>query len=200
MKQSYTYSIVFTLIVSAVFTLVLATTANVLKPRIEANQELAEQSALLYTFDLPSEGSPEEVEANFQKYIQEQATENFTYFQAVNDEGEVVAYALPFEGSGLWGAIHGWLGVDESLEQVTGIVFTDQNETPGLGGQIDEEWFKEQFRGLVIDPATPVRYGPSGDTSIDAISGATQTSNAVISIVNKVVQETLVELEGVLNG
>ena len=47
MKQSYTYSIVFTLIVSAVFTLVLATTANVLKPRIEANQELAEQSALL---------------------------------------------------------------------------------------------------------------------------------------------------------
>ncbi len=43
---------------------------------------------------------------------------------------------------------------------------------------------KEQFRGLPIEKGMTVRYGQVGDMTLDAVTGATQTSSAVLRIIN----------------
>lgn len=200
MKQSYKFTVLFTLLVSLVFTLVLAVTNTAVKSRINENALLAEQRALLDAFGLESTGDAEAIKTRFTENIEAAQVDEMEYYIQKNASGDVEAYAIPFTGSGLWGTIRGWLGVNPSLDEVKGIVFTEQNETPGLGGRIDEEWFKEQFRGLDISADGDIKYGTVADSNIDAISGATQTSNAVMNILNKLKNETLVELEGKLNG
>ncbi len=60
-----------------------------------------------------------------------------------------------------------------------------QNETPGLGARITEKWFKEQFRGKSA-PFTMAAEGTSEKPGeLDAITGATKTSQAVLRIVNR---------------
>ncbi|NLE70363.1 MAG: FMN-binding protein, partial [Clostridiales bacterium] len=104
-------------------------------------------------------------------------------------EGEALAYAIPFEGSGLWGSLRGYLCITADLTETRGLVFTYQNETPGLGGRVDETWFKEQFRGLPVSEGTELAYGSHPDYKIDAVTGATQTSSAVMRTVNKALKE-----------
>src|SRR5690606_32400126 len=107
-------------------------------------------------------------------------------------EGDaLIAYAVPFDDNALWGALRGYLGVSADLGSTTGLVFTYQNETPGLGGRIDENWFKEQFRGLPIAPGAALAYGAQDGYDIDAISGATSSSAAVMRAVNKVLRESV---------
>ena len=76
-----------------------------------------------------------------------------------------------------------------------GIVFTAQNETPGLGGRIDEAVFRNQFRDLDIVAGQDLAYGAAGGGKLDAIAGATSSSNAVLKIVNNLVDQTLPGLE-----
>jgi H+/Na+-translocating ferredoxin:NAD+ oxidoreductase subunit G len=57
------------------------------------------------------------------------------------------------------------------------IQILDHKETPGLGDQIDQDWFKRQFRGKAEENLVVVK-GPT-DTDIQAISGATISSRGV---------------------
>ena len=72
-----------------------------------------------------------------------------------------------------------------------GLDFVKQNETPGLGARISESWFKEQFRGK----RGPFRLVPegveSGENEFQAITGATSTSNAVLDLLNRSIDEDL---------
>ena len=102
-----------------------------------------------------------------------------------------MAYAVPFDGAALWGALRGYLGVNADLTETTGLVFTYQNETPGLGGRIDEDWYKAQFRGLPISKGSNLAYGAFDSYKLDAVTGATQTSSAVLRTVNKALNETV---------
>ena len=190
MKRGYTYTIVFMLVVSAVFTFFLAGTDALTSDRIEANAQTEEMRAVLYAFDLDSTGEFDELRARFENLIEPVETEELSYYQHV-EGGEVLGYAVPFTNSGLWGTIRGWLAVTPDLTEVQGLVFTEQNETPGLGGRITEQWFTDQFRGLRLDTDTPLTYGTQGDLEIDAITGATSTSNAVLRILNDVRDEVL---------
>jgi Na+-transporting NADH:ubiquinone oxidoreductase subunit C len=73
------------------------------------------------------------------------------------------------------------------------IQFFDHKETPGLGARIEENWFTSQFKGLKIAWNKPekerVIVGPSPDPNaanrVDAITGATQTSTALMRFLNQ---------------
>ena len=105
--------------------------------------------------------------------------EHADYFKVLTPSEEIDGYVLPLSGPGLWGTIEAVIGFDAGLETYTGVEFTDQNETPGLGGRISEDWFKEQFRGK-IPPFELVPEGTAeGESEVDAITGATRTSNFV---------------------
>lgn len=110
----------------------------------------------------------------------------------VRDEharGEV-GTVLVRTGPGLWGTITAVVGLKSDGKMLTGVAFVQHNETPGLGARISEEWFGAQFKGR----RGPFRLVPEGTRSavpqeIDAITGATITSQAVRDILNRTLKE-----------
>ena len=71
----------------------------------------------------------------------------------------------------------------EETGRISGIDFLSLNETPGLGMNADEPEFKNQFKDKTTDGLSVSKNGAS-DHEIEAISGATITSNAVTEAVN----------------
>lgn len=65
----------------------------------------------------------------------------------------------------------------------TGLAFLSIKETPGMGMKADEPAFKEQFAGKTADSLVSVKSG-AGDGEINAISGATITTEGVLKGVN----------------
>lgn len=181
MDKGYSYTLVFMVIVSLILTTILAVGNSAFLPKINENRVLAEQEALLDAFGVETD----DPETFFKDNVVER---NFGPLSGYELQGESPAYALPFEGAGLWGTIYGYLAVDSNLEHILGITFTDQNETPGLGGRIDEEEFRDQFRGVELKPLS---YG----SELQAITGATQTSGSVLRIINNFYEEVLPRLE-----
>lgn len=88
------------------------------------------------------------------------------------------------------------VGVDAELGRVLAIEFYRHQETPGLGARITEPWFTEQFAGIslmdesakeaffTMSPPAPGK----GPLELDAVTGATQTSRAVETFVNRELQ------------
>jgi len=185
MKKGHVYTLLFMLLISAVLTFALAAAYEGFKPAIRKNAALQEQRAVLYALGLDTGLKDAEVEAFYKDSIREGELNGVPVL--VYGQGGPQAYAVPFEGSALWGALRGYLGVSAPLDQITGVVFTYQNDTPGLGGRINEEVYKEQFRGLPITPDTVLSYGEG----LDAVTGATQTSAAVLRTLNKALRESI---------
>ena len=200
MKKGRIYTIVFMLIVSAVFTLVLAGANKLYLPKIKENELLKERVAVLYVFDIDQGGSAEDILNRFEQNVRQTTVSGVELYEYVSAEGAPIAYAVPFTGSGLWGSISGYMGVSTGLDRITGLVFTDQSETPGLGGRIDELAYREQFRDLQITADTTLAYGDSGSGRIDAITGATLTSNSVMRILNQLLHDTVSKLEVAQDG
>ncbi|MEX1377197.1 MAG: FMN-binding protein [Eubacteriales bacterium] len=196
MKKGRVYTIVFMLIISAVFALLLASANAYFLPKIQENELLDERVAILYVFDIDQSGSPEEILDRFEKNVSETIIEGIDLYEYTSADKKAIAYAVPFTGAGLWGSISGYMGVTDDFKQITGLVFTDQSETPGLGGRIDELAYREQFKDLRIKEGKPLAYGEDG---IDAITGATLTSNSVLRILNELLADTISELEEVSN-
>jgi Na+-transporting NADH:ubiquinone oxidoreductase subunit C len=188
------------LIISAVFALLLAGANKLFLPKIKENELLAERTAILYVLDIDQSGTAGEILARFEENVEETTVSGVGLYEYTSSDGKPIAYAVPFTGSGLWGTISGYMGVSAGLDEITGVVFTDQSETPGLGGRIDELDYREQFRGIKIEADTTLEYGQNGDTEIDAITGATSTSNAVMRILNQLLDETVSKLEVANNG
>ncbi|MBO7479867.1 MAG: NADH:ubiquinone reductase (Na(+)-transporting) subunit C [Bacteroidales bacterium] len=101
------------------------------------------------------------------------------------DNGNTVTI-LPCYGAGLWGAIWGYLSVEEDGSTLHGAMFAHASETPGLGGEIAEPWFYNQFDGKSLKDAGAfssvkiVKGGAGNDRNgVDAISGATITSRSL---------------------
>ena len=113
--------------------------------------------------------------------------EKFSYVYILKDkDGKPKNYVLPVRGYGLWSMMKGYLAVEPDFQTVEGLVFYDQAETPGLGGEVKSERFKDQWPGKQIygeEGKVKIQVVKNADTSdkysIDALSGATITSNGV---------------------
>lgn len=186
MKKSFSYPILFMVIITAFFTLILAYLNYATADVIALNEETELRRTLLYVFDmdLPSD-DPKEIERIFNQYIEE-TEEKGIYVAKEGDQ--VIGYAFPVGGSALWGTVQGYAAVSADYSRLLGIDFTHHSETPGLGGRISEDWFKGQFRGLDLTEAEGGEYiifRPAPRGNVDAIAGATQTSNSVVNFLNE---------------
>jgi len=196
MKKGRIYTIVFMLVISAVFTLLLAGANKYYLPKIQENALSAERTAILYVFDIDQSGNATQILERFEQNIKQTTISGIELYEYVSIDGETIAYAVPFTGAGLWGSISGYLGVSTEFDSITGLVFTAHSETPGLGGRIDELTYREQFKDLQITADTTLVYGEDGGGQIDAITGATSTSNAVLRILNQLLNDAVSKLEG----
>ena len=104
-----------------------------------------------------------------------------------NKEGKSF-YIIPVRGKGLWGPIWGYLCLEGDMNTIYGASFGHKSETPGLGAEIETEKFQKEFTGKKIFDASgnfvsvKVIKGGAAPTNlhgVDAISGATITSDGV---------------------
>ena len=118
-------------------------------------------------------------------------------YEAKSEEGATVGWLLRASGQGFADRIECLIGVDADAKTLTGIYVLDQKETPGLGDYItDQGRFRKWFEGQptaqplrVVKSASPP---PAGE--VQALTGATISSDAVADIVNKRVAAFRAEL------
>jgi electron transport complex protein RnfG len=109
-----------------------------------------------------------------------------TFYEALAG-GERVGWVIPASGSGFAGQIEILIGVDPRLEQITGMYVLSQVETPGLGDKIRNPEWRDQFDEKPADPLEVVTTGEAGAKEIQAITGATISSEAVTKTVNRAI-------------
>lgn len=113
----------------------------------------------------------------------------FTY-----KNGDVTKYIIPMAGNGLWGPIWGFAALGADQNTIEGIVFDHKSETPGLGAKIAEKPFQDLFtntpkmvmKGNKYMGIKVVKGGlKEPNHQVDAIAGATITSNGVGAMMKK---------------
>jgi len=101
-------------------------------------------------------------------------------------------YIIPLLGKGLWGPVYGNLALAGDFNTVTGATFGHDKETPGLGAEIEQDFFEQQFIGKkildengkfvsiqVVKGGAKMLPADQQIHGVDAISGGTITSNGV---------------------
>jgi electron transport complex protein RnfG len=157
-------------------TLVLAVTYHITKPEIDKKLREEEQEALMLIIP----------EADF---FRERSSDGFEYFEAVKGQ-DTIGYCIRITTNGYNGFIRMVAGIDPN-GIIKGVEVLQHEETPGLGGKVDEvrpgekeSSFLMQFRGKQARTIAVKK-------DIDAITGATITSRAVTDSINKTVNEFL---------
>ncbi len=157
-------------------------------PRIQANQRAALERAVFevlpgttrlerYSWD----GSKLGAEATGQGSLQE------SIFAGFNADGALVGFAVPGAGAGFADTIKLIYGLDPSAERVLGMKVLESRETPGLGDKIYKDAkFVAEFLDLTLEPVIELIKGHGEKTNqVDAITGATISSRAVVKILNQ---------------
>ena len=130
---------------------------------------------------------------------------------AVNDETYPIFYmteadritglAIEAPGKGGYaGDIIIMIGVDTEAEKIIGLEIIQHSETPGVGSNIEKNSFRKQWSNLSINELVELR---AHGGSIDAISGATYSSNAVVDGTNRIkniINEHLDEIETLIQA
>ncbi len=194
--------------------LILSGAATLLRPMQERNMRIEKMQNILAAINIPADRA--EAEELFDRYITETKVINHEGEEIEGDAFEVdlqdenrkpveerqlpvfIAdvdgesfYVVPLRGAGLWGPIWGYLGLESDLETIAGANFDHASETPGLGAEIADSQFEEQFRGKRIfdedgdfRPVTVIKgtAPPDDPHRVDGISGGTITSNGVTNM------------------
>jgi Na+-transporting NADH:ubiquinone oxidoreductase subunit C len=97
-------------------------------------------------------------------------------------------YVIPVVGTGLWGPIWGFVALESDYKTIYGATFDHKGETPGLGAEIKQGFYSDQYAGeMVADtsgtflPIVVVKYGSGKgmNSKVDGITGGTITSKGV---------------------
>jgi Na+-transporting NADH:ubiquinone oxidoreductase subunit C len=106
-------------------------------------------------------------------------------------------YIAPIRGKGLWDAVWAYISMDENMV-IQGAYFDHKGETPGLGANIKESYFMDDFigehlldangnfKGIDISKsnADPLNNDKT-DNEVDALAGATITGDGVSAMIKK---------------
>ncbi len=119
------------------------------------------------------------------KYSEVDIKGNRTFYLYDRDSN-IISYAVIAKGNGYQGEIKILVLISKDLKYIKGIDILENVETPGLGGNIATRDFKGQFKDLKILSGIDYLKGksPSKPNEIQAITGATISSAAVVNIIN----------------
>jgi len=177
--KSETRMTVFLLITTTVCTLLLAG-ANLAYEKASFVFNIRLYATILELFEIPV--AEDNVEAVFEDHFETVQSGGTTYYRATKKRPGTIVFKS--EGSGLWSRIELLLAVNPNHQTLYGMRVLSQAETPGLGGRIGEPEFQAQFNGAEVRPKLGVVKFAIAGNQVDAVSGATKTSDAVESIVN----------------
>ncbi len=206
-KNSNAYILTYTSAIVIIVALLLSITSGALKGRQNENVKLDTKKQILSSLpaiDL-TQGDANEIYAN-----------TIVAYQLLDADGNVVKelhpvedfdvkaaegqlplyvanvagatkYIIPMNGAGLWGAIWGYIALDDDKNTVYGVYFSHAGETPGLGANIATPKFQSQFEGKHIKnngqfvSIAVMKTGQKAENQeqVDALSGGTITSKGV---------------------
>ncbi len=210
--HSNKYILIYASILVVVVATVLSVAALQLKPFQDRNIRLEKMQNILGSVSL--QATREEAEKMYEKYIVEEVVidpagevvgndafnidlvneykkdaskRNLPLFVCQLDDGNKYII-IPVRGKGLWGPIWGFISLKDDYNTVYGATFDHKTETPGLGAEINQPAFQDQFVGKQIFDESGeftsihvLKSGAGEDNphAVDGISGGTITSNGV---------------------
>lgn len=201
--NSNSYTIIYASVMVVIVAFLLAFVSSALKPIQDKNVELDKIKQLLSAINVDTKG--QDAQALYNQYIKKDMildangrvaneTGGFTLGESKDQFAVYVAevegqtkYIIPLYGSGLWGAIWGYIALDQDKSTIYGVYFSHAGETPGLGAEITAAHFQRPFLGKQIMKegklvsVAVVKPGKSiaGQDYVDGLSGGTITSVAV---------------------
>ena len=195
-------SIVFLAVMALVVGNGLAAISRGLQARIDNNRQMLRVRSLMEVMAGAGghEQSDDELLEEYREHVVELEGELRVY--VYREGGRETAYAFELEGRGLWDRIKGFAVVEADKVTVRGVRFYEQNETPGLGGEIGTEMFAGRFVGkklrageAVLRVVKPGSVSELGDTQVNGITGATLTCEAVNRLMAEAIGKFLGDAE-----
>jgi Na+-transporting NADH:ubiquinone oxidoreductase subunit C len=121
----------------------------------------------------------------------------------LEDDDVIKAYIVPINSRGLWGRIHGYLAIENDGTTIKGFTVFKHSETPGLGGEIEKDWFQKNWVGKqIVDRdgefvSVAIAKGAAEEVVsedkrahyVDGISGATLTGKYLSAGIKETLQE-----------
>ena len=147
-------------------------------PRIAANEKKELENAIYKIFP------------QGKSYTTKKIGEDDIY-SVKDSKGKFLGYAFEASGNGYQGEIDILVGMQPDLTALVGIEVLNSQETPGLGQEITTPKFEGQFNGLKVAPEISYvkNQKPQNPNEIEAITGATVSSKAVVTILNDKIEE-----------
>ena len=169
MKDNYLKQAWLVLLLALCFGGVLAGVEHSLKGRIDENKKAD-------TLGQIPNLVPGAVSASFSNGV----------YRAVTQNGDHAGWVLLVTGQGFADKVELLLGLNAEASQITGVYILDQKETPGLGNKIVEDEWRAQFAGKSTQqPLEIVKRKAEKDNEIEAVTGATISSETVKDMVNR---------------
>ncbi len=125
-------------------------------------------------------------EGKFITNYEKDSKENNNNHLFVCEVNGATKYVIPVYGVGLWGAIWGYVALNEDKNSVYGTYFSHASETPGLGAEIAGEPFQNAFKEKKVLEGENIGLGvaqsgkvDNAEFQVDGLSGSTITCKAV---------------------
>lgn len=198
--NSNSYTIIYSAILVVIVAFLLAFVSNALKSKQDANVELDVKKQILNSLnirgldDATAAATYDKVVTKVDSVGEGKERRPSVYYCKVDGKDK---YVLPLKGMGLWGGISGFVSINEDKATVYGAYFDHESETAGLGAEIkdSQEWqerfqgkklFKEGTREVALSVVKKVEDPAS---QVDAVTGATLTSNGVSDMLQDCIKE-----------
>lgn len=191
--KSPSYVLFFITIICVVFGVGVSVVNYATQGLLAQNEALQRNRVVARAFMLDVEGkSPAAYEKAVEANIAYQEIKDGDRTWKVYKKGDD-AIGFVVSGMGFWDRITALLVLTPDMEKVLNIQFFGQKETPGLGARIEDPWFTDQFKDLQIAWDNPkdsriivgASPDPNAQNRVDAITGATQTSMALMNFLNE---------------
>ncbi len=204
--NSNSYTIIYAAVMVIIVAFMLAFVSSSFRDRQNRNVEFDTKKQILSALNVRN---VEDVENTYKKYVKQDMlmqadgtlTENQDGFSTayekevktnkrfhvfVAEKDGDTKYVFPVYGTGLWGAIWGYVALNSDKNTVYGVYFSHASETPGLGAEIATEHFQTLFSGKKAVDNGQIVLGvvkngkvENPECQVDGISGGTITSDGV---------------------
>ncbi len=162
-KNSKKNVILFALLTSVICSVLITLSAVGLKGFQDRNIELDRKINVLKAANIVGEKKPDKDHINtlYETHIKEVSVDEqgkilstdipqSLHLYIIQDDNMMTGYILPINTRGLWGKIQGYLAFENDGQTVSGFSVFSHSETPGLGGEIESNWFQKNFKGKKI--------------------------------------------------
>lgn len=182
---------------AAVFAILLAGTQVALRTTIAANEQAALNDAIAQV--IPNYEERVAAVKSWTDVAEEVDGKRLSndIYRCLGSGDEPVGWAIVGSGPGFIDQIKLVVGLSADHKSVTGIKVIQSVETPGLGDKINSGNYPDQYAGLASEkPITVSKTAPDLDQNvIQAITGATYSSEYTAAIVNDILQRVVPKLD-----